>query len=306
MRRTRSPLVPFAVGALLVACQAKTELEPKVADKAIEAAVEDPWLDAIGSEEGGELAPPPTPAEQATAAPELAPEGSAPEPAQPQPAKAETTDVSAEPAKSPTTPPSGDPAPITAGSQPSEASPPAEPEPAPEDAQPEPAAEPSPPEPEPTAPPPITLADFDGSYHYVGGSKQREQLEQAIEDTAQTLPGVIRGIGRKRLTKTNQLDKSIRIDIDGDRVTTTYASGFNPSATLGAGQITWTSKKGDKYRVKVQQKGSKLIQIAASEDGVKTTVFVLSADRQRLTVHHKIVADRLPEPMTYRLSYARD
>ena len=121
-----------------------------------------------------------------------------------------------------------------------------------------------------------------------------------------TLPGIIRGIARKRLTKTNPLDDSVAIAVVGEQVTTTFASGFNPSATLGGGPISWTSKKGDLYKVRVKQQGSKLIQIIGGEDGVKTTVFVLSADRSRLTVHHKITAERLSAPMTYKLSYVRN
>ncbi len=166
---------------------------------------------------------------------------------------------------------------------------------------PAPAAEPA----KPAAPPPITIADFHGNYRFVGGSSQREGLEAAIEEAASQLPGAIRGIGRRRLSKTNRVDNTLDIVVAGDKVTTIFESGFDAGCVVDGATVHWTSSKGDKYKVRVRAKGSKLVQIIVGEDGVKTTVFVLSADRQKLTVHHKITADRLPEPMTYRLSYAR-
>lgn len=167
-----------------------------------------------------------------------------------------------------------------------------------------PAPEPEP-APAPAAPTPVTAADYHGSFRYVGGAAQEQDLADAINVAVEQLPAAFRGIGRRRLTKTNPIDPSLDITIAGDKITTVFTSGFDATCTIDAGFINWTGKKGSKYKVKVRQKDTKLIQVIVGDDGVKTTVFVLSSDRQRLTVHHKITADRLPEPMTYRLSYAR-
>ena len=69
--------------------------------------------------------------------------------------------------------------------------------------------------------------------------------------------------------------------------------------------VKTTGIDGEKLAVRVRSKGSKLVQHMQGKDGARTIVYVLSADRNKLTVHHKITADRLPEPLTYQLSYSR-
>jgi len=190
---------------------------------------------------------------------------------------------------------SGDPGALAEGTEPA-----AEPEPIPAVA---PAAEP---EPKPVVPAGPTLADFNGKYRFSGGSTQRGQLEDAIDEAAGQLAAVIRGIGRRRLTKTNPIDDNLEIKIVGDTVQTIFQTGFDAKCTIDGPTVSWTNAKGDKtYKVRVRRNKNKLVQIIRGEDGVKTSVFVLSKDGQKLTVHHKIDADRLDDPMTYRLSYKR-
>ena len=62
---------------------------------------------------------------------------------------------------------------------------------------------------------------------------------------------------------------------------------------------------GGKLDVRLREKGNKLVQQLEGTGGARTIVYVLSPDRQRLTIHHKITSSRLPVPVTYRLSYAR-
>ena len=157
----------------------------------------------------------------------------------------------------------------------------------------------------PAPAPAITFTDYAGKYRFSGGSAQRAALTQAIEDAAMQLAMPIRGIGRKRLTNTNPIDDTLDIVVTGDKVQTIFESGFDAECVIEGGTVHWTSKKGDKYKVRVRKKDTKIVQVIEGEDGVKTTVFVLSADRQTLTVHHKITADRLDEPMTYKLTYKR-
>ena len=304
----------------LVGC--KSELDDKPAADPLE----DPWVDAIDEDEPAAVAEATPPA----GAPELADSvageaqlGEAESGGEPgadsvEAAGAEPTDASAPTTvvASPSTPTANN-----AGSKPgttggaladagtgelagepadAAATPIAEPQPT------QPAAEPAPAKPaEPAAPPPPTLADLHGDYRFVGGSAQRADLEAAIEDAANQLPAAIRGIGRKRLTKTNPIDDGLEIVVAGSKITTIFSTGFDAGCEVDGPTVHWTSKKGDQYKVRLRSKGAKLVQIIEGEDGVKTTVFVLSADRKKLTVHHKITADRLPEPMTYRLSYSR-
>ena len=164
-----------------------------------------------------------------------------------------------------------------------------------------PSAEPA----KPASPPPITSADFHGNYRYAGGSTQRDEVAAAIEATVDQLPKALHGIARKRLTQANPVDGSVAIVIAGDSITTTFESGFAVTCVIDGGTVRTTGIDGEKLDVRVRSKGSKLVQHMQGKDGARTIVYVLSADRSKLTVHHKITADRLPAPLTYRLSYSR-
>ena len=63
--------------------------------------------------------------------------------------------------------------------------------------------------------------------------------------------------------------------------------------------------KGDSYLGRVLDKNGKMIIVFDAPDAVKTLVYVLSSDRQKLTVHHKLDADQLSEPVTFKVTYTR-
>ncbi len=239
----------------------------------------DPAVD--GLDEPGEPTPTPTPTEVAKLAG-----------ASSQVGKSTSASAGSIPEPTPTTP---TPTPIDGAADPSDAVAIAAVDPTPAPAEPA----------KPAAPPPITFTDFAGKYRYTGGSSQRADLDQAIEDAANQLSLAIRGIGRKRLTNTNPIDDTLDIVVTGNMVQTVFETGFDAECEIDGGTVKWTSDKGNKYKVRVRKKDSKIVQVIEGEDGVKTTVFVLSADKQNLTVHHKVTSDRLDVPMTYKLSYKR-
>jgi hypothetical protein len=315
MRRSaRVCLLGFGLSLVLPSLACKQELDDKPAADPLE----DPWVNAIEDEQPLAAAPAvaaaPVPATATTPTPSEVPSGALL--AQPTPLADPGSTVTSDPATSPGVARTASHASTStskpAEGLPSEVAPAPEPTPAGEPAAIEPAPAPTPsaapaaaPQPEPVAPT-LTIADFNGDFRYSGGSAQRGDLDQAIEDAVMQLAMPIRGIGRKRLTNTNPIDNSLEIKVSGDKVQTIFESGFDAECTIDGGTVKWTSKKGDKYKVRVRQKGTKLVQVIEGEDGVKTTVFVLSADKQSLTVHHKIEADRLETPMTYKLSYKRN
>lgn len=259
-------------------------IEPEAAEAADEEVAQPEEAEGpAGEEPAAEADTPAEPAPEATSA--ARPKAGKPKPADPTPAE-----------------------PAAAANEPSEGAEPEAPSQTPSEAEPAPAVEPAP-APEPKKPPepaPFTFADFNGKYRYVGGDGQRKALEQAIEAAAEQLSLVIRKIGRNRLTDTNPIDPSIEIIVTGDKVKTIFSkSGFDAECQIDGPTISYTSKKGKKLKVRVRKSGNKLVQSIADSDGTKTTVFVLSKDRKRLTVHHKVTSDRLDTPMTYKLSFAR-
>lgn len=295
--------------ALLLSSSCKDDDKP-VADP-----LEDPWVDGLEAIDEQPNAEPNTgePVAAGSQDPSLAELGSLPE-AQPA-ADLLATPSAAEPepepepasahalagtGKSPTAPATA-PEPPTAETQAVDG-----PVPAPEPAstvEPTPTPEPTPAK--PASPPPITRADFHGSYRYAGGSSQRNDLAAGIEATVDALNGAIQGIARRRLTATNPLDSTVDIVVAGDDVTTTFESGFNASCVIDGATANARDIEGGKLRVRLRWKDGKLIQQMEGNGGARTIVYVLSADRKTLTVHHKITSDRLPVPLIYRLSYSR-
>jgi hypothetical protein len=178
-------------------------------------------------------------------------------------------------------------------------------EPAP--AEPAPAVEPTPePAPaKPAAPPPITMADFGGTYRFTGGSAQEQALAEAIEFGANQVASIIRGIARKRLTKTQIIEDPVTITITGDNAKFHWGTTGEGMTCVIDGPTTTMSYGGDKYKARCRQKDGKFITSFQAPDATKTIVYVLTSDRKSLTAHHKLVADQLSEPVTFKVSYTR-
>jgi hypothetical protein len=181
-----------------------------------------------------------------------------------------------------------------------------------------PAAEPAPVEPapaveptpaavpaKPAPPPPITMADFGGTFRFSGGSSQEQALAEAIEFGANQVAGIIRGVARKRLTKTQIIEDPITLTITGDSAKFHWGTTGEGMTCVIDGPTTTMSYGGDKYKARCRQKDGKLITSFQAPDATKTIVYTLTSDRKSLTAHHKLVADQLSEPVTFKVSYTR-
>lgn len=175
---------------------------------------------------------------------------------------------------------------------------PAEPAPA---VQPTPAAEPV----KPAPPAPITMADFGGSFRFSGGSAQRQALTEAIEFGANQVAAIIRGVARKRLTKTQIIEDPVTLTITGDNAKFHWGTTGEGMTCVIDGPTTTMSYGGDKYKARCRQKDGKLITSFQAPDATKTIVYVLSSDRKVMTAHHKLIADQLSEPVTFKVTYTR-
>jgi len=169
--------------------------------------------------------------------------------------------------------------------------------------EPEPVAKPAPPVVQ--KPPPPAGAKLTGTYRYVGGAAQRQRLESAIDRTVQQLNALIRGIGRRRLTESNQIRDAVELKIQGDKVTTIFTPGGTVTTTLGASAISWTTDTGKSVKVKSALVKGRLVQDFQADDGSRRNVFTVDASGDKLTLSVTIRSDRMPEPLKYALSYRR-
>jgi hypothetical protein len=315
---TASRVLSLSLGLLLslAACKDKLEDLPDVDP------VDDPWVDEIENEEvaavdgaavptadpaAGTLpsTPEPTPA---PGEPTLIAEADPTAAGTPDPATAEAAKLGG--ATVPSSKPKAGPATPESPKAPSDAAvdpvaPPVEPapvDPTPAvDPTPKPAAEPA----KPAAPPPITMADFGGTFRFSGGGSQEQALAEAIEFGANQVASIIRGVARKRLTKTQIIEDPVTITITGDSAKFHWGTTGEGMTCQIDGPTTTMSYKGDKYKARCRSKDGKLITSFQAPDATKTIVYTLSSDRKSLTAHHKLVADQLQEPVTFKLSYTR-
>lgn len=147
-------------------------------------------------------------------------------------------------------------------------------------------------------------SDFAGEYRFVGGQKEAEGIQAAIDESVDALNPMLRKIGRKRLVESNPVPKSARIELDGgDIVLSIDGEGYE--ARLDGSPRKMTSKYGDKIKVSYKLSGDRLVEHIDSPKGDRFNYATLSADGNKLTVRVKVSSSHLPVPCEYRLTFRR-
>ena len=145
---------------------------------------------------------------------------------------------------------------------------------------------------------------FAGDYAFVGGQKERDGIDAAIETAMDAVSPLVRGIGRKRLHDSNPIPRQLSIRVNGDAVEILIdRSGF--SAALDGNPVQTTSSTGDKVKVSHRMRGSKLHEFIDGDQGDRRNNLKLSNDGARLTMDVEISSSHLPVPVEYRLTFKR-
>jgi hypothetical protein len=149
-----------------------------------------------------------------------------------------------------------------------------------------------------------SVADFAGTYHYLGGQKQKKELEEAIERAIEDMFGPIKGLARRRLRETQEPRSSFTISVDGDIVSVGL-----PGPKLLKGRVDGPSFKfkgadGISRDTHIRQRGRSLVvTIKGNKD---KTVFTYRLGKDGwLTMKTKIEHVRMPAPLAFRLTYKR-
>lgn len=161
------------------------------------------------------------------------------------------------------------------------------------------------PAPAPVQPPAPVQNRFAGTYKFSGGDAQRQTVTDAIEAAVQELNALIRGIGRKRLTESNQIRDSITIAVDGSKVSMTFAPGRTLTCVLDGPAVDWTSDSGKPVKVKLTAVKGRLVHNYTADDGSRQSVYTLDESGDKLTLSVTVKSDRLTNPVKYALSYRR-
>ena len=148
---------------------------------------------------------------------------------------------------------------------------------------------------------------FVGTYEYVGGDEDIEALDRAIDEVVDQMNFFIRGIARRRLRAPNLPSKEVIVDLREGRIDIVRPGQPEVSAPADGRPITWRHPEdGDVFQVShgVDDQGA-LYQRFEGERSVSRNRFVLSEDGAALTIHTVILADRLPAPLRFKMTYRR-
>lgn len=145
---------------------------------------------------------------------------------------------------------------------------------------------------------------FAGEYTFIGGQKERDGVDAAIETTLQAVSPVVRNLGRERLQAANVVPQNVEIKLDGDQVNVLF-DGHGHEAGLDGVPIKTQSREGDKVKVSYRMRGAQLVELTDGVGGDRTNEFKLNADASRLTMDVEISSSQLPVPVTYRLTFKR-
>ena len=158
---------------------------------------------------------------------------------------------------------------------------------------------------EPAESPTSARDRFAGSYAYAGGDKQLQARDAAIEKATDSMFFVTRGVARSRVKDKTAISPLIGFSFGSGRITGT-AAGVTPATSPENGAAVPYQAGGD--TVQLSQKltaDGKIAQSFTASDGNRTNTYVLSPDNKTLNIFITVSSQRLPQPVSFTLTYLR-
>ncbi len=147
--------------------------------------------------------------------------------------------------------------------------------------------------------------DVYGLYHHVGGESDVVARDEAIADATQEMGSWIRDMARTRLTRLNPIPEKLAIAETTEGVKIDGGRGLIPAAPLGGPPVEFMAPNGeDTLHVSYAMRGNKLVQTVQGPRGGTRRVHSRKPGG-KLVVRVIVFSERLPEPVVYRLHYAR-
>lgn len=154
------------------------------------------------------------------------------------------------------------------------------------------------------APASTFAAELSGTWTFTGSQAELDAREAAIATAADSYPAVFRGIARKSISKSAIVPEQYVIEDRGDTFVMWF-DGRTPRETdLVGTPITFRPPdRADFVSLKRERVGAGIKSLAEANSGSIQTEAVRVGEQLRITI--TLVSDRLPTPLVYSLSYAR-
>jgi hypothetical protein len=162
----------------------------------------------------------------------------------------------------------------------------------------------------PAAPAPSASASdmerFQGSYTFVGGSKEQADLSEAIDRVVGDFFFIKGLIVKGRLSERNPVFQAVSIAFPDGMIEVKLDSTVLKSPSNGE-FAPGKSPAGDDAKVSHKFEDGKLVQVVEGEHGTRRNEFILSSDGGELLMNVKMTSPRLPKGkgLYYRLTYRR-
>lgn len=146
---------------------------------------------------------------------------------------------------------------------------------------------------------------FAGNYTFVGGQKQKDALEAAIDKATDDMSFITRPIARSRLREKTKIRATMGFAFGGGNITWTAS---DVPAAVSPEDGSYGSYKSGSDTLKLSQKinaAGQLLQSFVAEDGSRKNTYTLSADGKTLTVNIVLTSSKLPAPVSYALTYQK-
>lgn len=144
-----------------------------------------------------------------------------------------------------------------------------------------------------------------GSYTYVGGSTQVNEMYASVESVVKEMNMFIRGIARRRLRRPNMPSPALELIVGPTTVTVARAGRSRVAAPRDGTPTTWRSRDGT-FDVTHVLDGQSLLETINGKKSKSTNRFTLEADGVTLTVRTKIISSQLPGPVEFVMTYRRN
>jgi hypothetical protein len=159
--------------------------------------------------------------------------------------------------------------------------------------------------PQPAAAAPVDQhARFTGTFNYVGGQRERDALNAAIERVVTQMNFITGPIARGRLREKNPVYPNIAIRFPPGQVMLVLAGRTWASPDNGA-EAPARASNGDPVHTSQRIDHDHIVQVIRSDEGIRRNEYWLWGDGNTLTLRVTVTSSRLPAPVRYSLTYRR-
>lgn len=154
----------------------------------------------------------------------------------------------------------------------------------------------------------VTLADdvardpLWGAYTNASVGAATRTITRAVDKATDDMGFIVRPIARKRLKEINPAYARILISQTNGEITTDFQGRRYVADSNGKVRRN-TDPDGSKVDVTYRLEGNTLHGRYKAKDGEKSIDFVLAPDGRTLDVRVQVASPRLPEPVSYALTY---